>query len=231
MKISEKILNLYPYLSTEWKNIASLHRENKENSPILIVELKTGSKVEIPSLSSQEMQDIFRFYEKYIEESALDKPVKKNPLGIDLKFLSSPSSVLPTLDLAASILQHDHSQAQTPDFPEQMLEQISNFSKNLTPSEIALLPKPEPHCNCPHCQIMKALHKNTPPAFFLPEEEIVEDKELKFSNWTIKEEGKNLYSVINPSDTEEHYQVFLGNPVGCTCGHRGCEHIEAVLRS
>ena len=40
-----------------------------------------------------------------------------------------------------------------------------------------------------------------------------------------------LFTVINKLDQQEKYNVFLGEPVGCTCGKQGCEHMLAVLKS
>jgi hypothetical protein len=36
---------------------------------------------------------------------------------------------------------------------------------------------------------------------------------------------------MNPLDHKEHYNVFLGDPIGCSCGNNNCEHIQAVLKS
>ncbi len=86
-------------------------------------------------------------------------------------------------------------------------------------------PKPEPHCNCPHCQIARAMHGIEKQEL----EEPVSDEDLKFRDWEIKQTGEKLYSVTNPIDPSEQYTVFLGEPVGCTCGHSHCEHIKSVL--
>ncbi|NGX33463.1 MAG: hypothetical protein K1060chlam4_01531, partial [Candidatus Anoxychlamydiales bacterium] len=40
-----------------------------------------------------------------------------------------------------------------------------------------------------------------------------------------------LYRVTNPLDENEHYSVFLKDPIGCTCGKKNCEHVKAVLNS
>ena len=61
--------------------------------------------------------------------------------------------------------------------------------------------------------------------------EEVTDEDLKFRTWDIKQPGKKLYLVTNPLDNNENYNVFLGKPVGCTCGQKYCEHIKAVLNS
>jgi hypothetical protein len=61
--------------------------------------------------------------------------------------------------------------------------------------------------------------------------EEISDDDLKFRDWEIAQTEANLYSVTNPLDPSEHYSVFLGEPLGCTCGSKNCEHIKAVLKS
>jgi hypothetical protein len=65
----------------------------------------------------------------------------------------------------------------------------------------------------------------------LEEIEEVSDEDLKFRDWEIKQTAEQLYTVTNPLDANEHYNVFLGSPLGCTCGDKNCEHIRAVLTS
>ena len=55
------------------------------------------------------------------------------------------------------------------------------------------------------------------------------EEDLKFRNWEIEQTADKLYIVTNPFDKNEHYSVFLGDPLGCTCGEKNCEHIRAVL--
>ena len=62
-------------------------------------------------------------------------------------------------------------------------------------------------------------------------EEIVSDEELRFKTWEISQTNDKLYLVSNPIDANEHYSVYLGEPVGCTCGEKHCDHIRAVLSS
>ena len=87
------------------------------------------------------------------------------------------------------------------------------------------LPAGEPKCNCYFCQIMNRVHHE----LFL-EQEVLE-ADLKFRDWTITETGDKLFSVENPLDSSEKHSVYLGHPVGCSCGNEGCEHIIAVLKS
>jgi len=93
------------------------------------------------------------------------------------------------------------------------------------------IPKGEPHCNCPYCQIANAMQGTVSEVEEKEVEEEVTEDDLKFREWDIKQEGDKLYIVTNPLDADEHYQVFLGTPVGCTCGQKNCEHIRTVLSS
>jgi len=62
-------------------------------------------------------------------------------------------------------------------------------------------------------------------------EEEVSAEDLKFRDWDIVQSGDDVYIVTNPLNAEEQYNVYLGNPVGCTCGQPNCEHIRSVLNS
>jgi hypothetical protein len=62
-------------------------------------------------------------------------------------------------------------------------------------------------------------------------EELVSDDELKFRTWDISQSNEKLYIVSNPLDDHEHYSVYLGEPIGCTCGQKLCEHVRAVLNN
>ena len=61
--------------------------------------------------------------------------------------------------------------------------------------------------------------------------EEISEEDLRFREWDIEQKGENLYLVRNPLNQKEEYNVFLGNPVGCTCGKDNCEHIRTVLNS
>ncbi|HEY5259597.1 MAG TPA: hypothetical protein VIJ46_03040, partial [Rhabdochlamydiaceae bacterium] len=95
--------------------------------------------------------------------------------------------------------------------------------------DTSLLPNPEPNCNCMHCQVAKAFHQEVGPTIDIDEE--VSSDDLKFRTWDINQTTDKLYLVTNPLDAKEQYNVFLGDPMGCTCGDNHCEHIRAVLSS
>ena len=220
MKFTDKILSLPPYISTSWKNVLSLHVENRQGFLLLVVELVNGSRVMIPGLDQPTIEKIFACHADFLEEqeSSTKKPTTfAFPLAFNF----------PEIEGMNGMLQHNPDQANTLPLPAELLEKVSNLTKMMGENVSSLLPKAEPHCNCPHCQIMRAL---TGEANSSPEEEVTEE-DLKFRTWDITQTADKLYTVINPLDVKEHYNVFLGEPIGCTCGQKDCEHIQAVLKS
>ncbi len=217
MKISEKILSIPPYISSSWKNIVSIQVEPRPFGHALIIELVTGSKVEIPNLERPTIEQIFAYHAKVVEADA-DKEGKENNLMTTI--VPFP---FPNLEGLTQMIQHREEERDTPPLPSEMLTKIAEMTKGIDRSG---LQKPEPNCNCPHCQIMRAVQEPTEVI-----EEEVSDADLTFRNWDIQQQDDKLYSVTNPLDTKEHYNVFLGDPIGCTCGNKNCEHIQAVLKS
>lgn len=228
MNVSIKMLSLPPYVSVSWKYIVSLQVENRPYGHVLVIQLTTGKKIEIPNLEKEIIKEIFIVHAKFLELSdqkiSLDS-VNFAPPGTLSGALSSPLGVL-------SIMQHSPEHASSPSFPPEILEKISMFTRHLIPGDLSTLPSPEPHCNCPYCQVIRAVlgtGNNESSKVIL--EERVSEEDLKFRSWDIKQEGEKLYTVTNPLDVKEHYNVFLGEPLGCTCGNKNCEHIQAVLKS
>ena len=78
-------------------------------------------------------------------------------------------------------------------------------------------------------RVIKGEMKESSPSQEAVEEVTIDD--LRFREWDIKQTGDKLYTVANPLHAEEHYTVFLGSPIGCTCGEQNCQHIRAVLNS
>lgn len=226
MQINDKILSIPPYISTSWKNIISLQVDRKSVSPILVVEIVSGSRVEIPNLDKSTIDYIFGMHAQYLENNS---GVKKVPL-ISPQFGFSLPFPIPGMDGFTSVLQHNIEQANSPDLPSEIIERISELAKTINLDDLNIIPKAEPHCNCPHCQIMRAMVGEESSTPSLPEE-LVSDEDLKFRTWDIAQQADKLYIVTNPLDTKEHYSVFLGEPLGCTCGAKNCEHIQAVLHS
>lgn len=238
MKINQKILSIPPYISTAWKNVLSLHIEPQDGQSLLIIGLVNGSTIEIPNLDRHSLEAIFAAHEKYLEHETSvpqkENPMPLNPLGPIPGNVSTTIMSIPlNLGLEGSMgnmLQHDPKAMDSPDLPKEVLEKISLLSKNIDFGGGDNMPKPEPHCNCMHCQIMRAMQNKQAEEMESVEEEVSEE-DLRFRDWDIRQTEEKLYIVTNPLSAEEHYNVFLGNPVGCTCGQPNCEHIRAVLNS
>ncbi len=227
MKITDKILSLPPYISTAWKNIVSIHVESRAlngyGSHVLIIELITGSKIEVPNLDPKILEMVFSMHALVLEHEGEQN---KNPVATQTFAFPLPFPI----EGLTSVLQHNPEQADTPPLPPEILEKIQSL-KGVIPEDMTSLQKAEPHCNCPYCQITRAMTGAEEAPAELPQiEEEVSAADLTFRQWDIKQEGEQLYSVTHPLEGDR-YTVFLGEPVGCTCGVKNCEHIQAVLRS
>lgn len=248
MKITPKILSIPPYISTSWVQIHALYMRDKN----LIICLADGATVTIPELSKQDIEAIFNAHSTFTENSkpgaSQEQPIQflqntpnsrlaashpaQNSEGMTAMHLNFDS-----MESFSSALQHNSEQAHMPRLPSEVLNKIAAIAKIIAPGDIQNMPKPEPHCNCPHCQIARAIHgqteeKQEPIAHETKEdEEMISENDLSFQQWEISQTGDKLYSVANRLDLQEKYNVFLGDPVGCTCGTSGCEHILAVLKS
>lgn len=233
MKINQKILNIPPYISTSWSHVKSLHMAGTA----LVVTLIDGATVVIPNLDRIALEAIFNTHATIIEQGQLeDQNLQHTDMFPNEQRLDIPFRIgVGSLEEFGAALQHNPSQAATPDIPNEILEKIIAITKIVTPEGITL-PKPEAHCNCVHCQIARGMEGAIAevPVGQLKDaqaEEIITDADLHFQQWQIIHNGSQMYTVINKLDTLERYNVFLGEPIGCTCGKIGCEHIVAVLKS
>ncbi len=234
MRINHKVLSIPPHISTSWKNISSLQSEQTQDTCSLSIHLLDGTCIVIPHLDPTIIQAIFHAHARYLEleNKASDLIPRYQP----------PLEPTPPFNLKLfevgnlnMMLQHNEQFKDSPNLPPYILSKIEQLTEELGLTNSQTLPSPEPHCNCPHCQIAKALenHKEKLPPSQPeePEDEEISDKDLSFTSWIISPIEKNLYQVTHPDFPEEEYQVFLGSPIGCTCGSNHCEHIQAVLRS
>ena len=123
-------------------------------------------------------------------------------------------------------MQHNPEQSDLPPVSPDILKKIAAVAKAFGLEDFSNLPKAEVNCNCFYCQVSRVLHgeENV-------QEIEVSDEDLKFKSWDVKQSADKLYIVTNPLDVNEHYNVFLGEPLGCTCGQKNCEHIRAVLNT
>jgi hypothetical protein len=248
VKIDEKIICIPPYISTTWEQITFLQSEEDPESHLftLFIHLNEGNSVRIPNLDSSLIDIAFAAHLKHLEK----KPTSSRHKGDEGKTIGSLLQQLTGLSpeqlahmpirfgfggiegmTGMEVLQHNQAQANSPDMPKDVLEKVSGMIKMMTNGELSAFPKPEPHCNCPHCQVARAIHEVEKEEENGEIDNPISDEELSFRDWEITKKGDQLYIVTNPLDSREHYSVFLGTPIGCTCGEAHCEHIKAVLYS
>lgn len=249
VKINEQLICIPPHISTTWDQVTFLQSEEDPITHLhtLAIHLTDQKEVRICNLDVSVIDIAFSAHIKHLEKkrgtpNSKSGDESKNVIGSLLQQLTglSPEQLANTpirFGIAGlegmpgmEILQHSQNQAHAPDMPHEILDKIVGMIKMMTHGEVASFPKPEPHCNCPHCQVARSLHGmiNTE---WTSADKPVADEELTFRNWDIVKQGDQLYSVTNPLDPREHYNVYLGSPVGCTCGTTHCEHIKAVLYS
>jgi len=223
MRINEKILSIPPYISTAWKNIASL----SEKEGTLVINLKSGTNISIPALPAKTLEEIFTAHEKFLEHE-VGEPTSGSDMSFGIPFSAEGSPGMPF----GTMMQHDSAQKNAPPIPDNAIDKIKHIATAMGMDEMMeQMPKAEPHCNCPYCQIARAIHGESAQEKDEGEEDIVTDDDLHFRDWEIEEIKDKLFRVKHPLNANEQYQVFLGTPVGCTCGQKDCEHIKAVLRN
>lgn len=231
IKITDKILSIPPHISTSWSRIAALHVKDGT----LAITLVDGETLHIPNLDSETIHLIFQHHAIYLEKehssssntelSQLKDLMGQNESSIRFAFGTSMEGI-------EGMMQHNPSQSNGPDLPAEILEKIGAISKIIAPSEEMTFPKAELGCNCFFCQIARALNpESSTSSPIMIEEPYISDEDLHFQEWDIKQISEKLYSVAHRLDGHEKYNVYLGEPVGCTCGKQGCEHILAVLKS
>jgi hypothetical protein len=226
MKITSAILSIPPHISTTWKNISSLHVKEEEGFFTLIVILQNRVQVEVPGLNKGTIESVFEAHAHYAEESTLPKP-SNNPIDGPFSF-SLPLKADGPIETLGAGMQHNPEQADLPPIPPNALKKITMIARAFGLDDPSALPKAEPHCNCVYCQVVRSLQGEE------AKEEVAEEvteQDLSFRDWEIQKTGEQLYTATNPLDPNEHYSVFLGTPLGCTCGSKNCEHIRAVLNS
>lgn len=229
IKINDKVLCLPPFISTSWDQVRCLKIEIEPLSgrEVIVISLTDGTLVKLADLGEPLTEAIFTAHLRYLESQA---PTSRDPLMNILEQAKKNERSGFGLEGFSALLHHNPEQRDLPPLPAEMLSKIAAAAKTITADEAQILPKPEPNCHCIHCQVARTLQDGV--AFF--DEmggEPVKDEELSFRIWNIAPLGDKLFQVSSTESPHEHYNVFLGSPVGCTCGMSHCEHIRAVLNS
>lgn len=223
--IDEKMLSIPPYVSTGWEHILALTVQGSQ----LMVTLSEGTVIAIPHLTPEEVEQIFTLHQAFLDKR--NHPKTSSPFPFMGEGMESSFKLFMGKDGLNSALQHNPEQAHLPPLPQEILDKIRFISRMMPAEELKLLSPAESSCNCVYCQVTRALQGSAPISPPLEEEEIISDEELSFSEWDIQPVGEKLFQVTNKLDPSEQYKVFLGDPVGCTCGKPHCPHIVAVLKS
>jgi hypothetical protein len=223
MKITSSLLSIPPYISTPWKNITSLHTEEKEGVSVLIVSLHNKTTVEIPNLDKDSIKKIFETHANSLE-AAPSAPFPDNPILGPFSFRLPFPSNNSVIDSLGSSMEHNEAQANLPPLAADVLKKISMVARAFGLEDLSSLPSAKPDCNCVYCQVIRTITEEKT-------EEEISEADLKFQNWKIEQTADKLYLVTNPLDPAEHYNVYLGDPIGCTCGKKHCEHIREVLNT
>jgi hypothetical protein len=234
IKISDKLISFPPYISTTWENVRSIRIEPASTAPeFLVLTLSDGYRVKIPDVDPKLSQMIFNAHLRFNEQKELLdnklSPISGFPIKLGQNFIHGLNG-LTGMEEMGNALQHNQANSQMPNLPEEVLNKVKTLTKLLSEDDAAFLPKAEPHCNCMHCQLARAMQPTADEKVQEIEEEIT-DEDLRFRSWDIAQSGEKLYIVKNPIDHQEQYSVYLGDPIGCTCGQKNCEHIKAVLNS
>ncbi|MDE3055539.1 MAG: hypothetical protein KGI80_02430 [Verrucomicrobiota bacterium] len=218
MKITLEVLSIPPFLSTTWENVRSL---SLTTTGELRIHLVGNSKVvEVPSLNPESVSLIFETHARYLDKKkSVSKDLPLGAIGFRLPMPSEGGVAEPFP------MQHNPEQAGLPPLPPAVLKKVTSMAEALGLSDFDALPTTEPGCHCLFCQVVNAFRSKK------VEEEDVSPEDLKFRDWEVSQIADHLYSVQNPIDREEQYRVFLGEPLGCTCGQKNCEHIRAVLKT
>jgi hypothetical protein len=240
VKISDKIICIPPYVSTTWDQVSFLQSEKNEESKkyTLSLHLRDGKVLAIPELDASIVDIAFSAHTQHLEKMAATQKKEealKSPQAFLSPFLGDQIAAFPIrlgmgsgMEGLETAFQHNPAQANAPNLPKELIDKIAAIARIISNGDMNGFPKPEPHCNCMHCQVARSLHQ-------LPEqesdEENVSEADLTFRSWEIAQSGEKLFLVTNPIDPKEQYSVYLGTPVGCTCGQAHCEHIRAVLSS
>ncbi|MCF7806170.1 MAG: hypothetical protein K9M07_03940 [Simkaniaceae bacterium] len=238
MKINSKFLSLPPHISTSWKNITSIQLINEHGLSVLAIILMDGHIIKIPGLPKEIVEQVFIAHSEFLEMANEQEPaLSSNNDHVDFQKVAMNMGVPMQFSLDGfqgfGAMQHNPEQANLPSLPPEILTKIASVAKALGMEEAGVsIPDAQPHCNCTYCQIARAMKGEQPTEEkALDIDEPVDDIELSFREFDIEQTGDNLYTVTNPLDQSEHFQVFLGEPIGCTCGKKNCEHIKAVLNS
>ncbi len=214
MICDDSIFSFPPYLSTSWEHVAAV---SMHTSGRVEISLNNGCCVLLPDINPEQTELIFQCHKRHLSKKASAEGRLTQKIGMGLEFPGS----------GAIPLQHNPLEAEGSQLPEEFIEKLAEITKATLPKEMLAEFVPEPHCHCTFCEIARAANPGI--------EELVEIASIKeepeLPKWIVQQVSEKLYNVSNSKDPAESYSVFLGQPIGCTCGKADCDHIISVLKS
>ncbi|MBQ8498460.1 hypothetical protein [Chlamydia sp.] len=239
VKINDQLICIPPYISARWSQVAFIesHDGGTEGRATLKLHLVDGESVSIPDLDQAIINEVFQEHLLYLESTSPQKGKEEEKIqsllqsvqqvakGCEIQFFPQKGIVSMLLGGVNSIdmlLQHSPEHKGYPDLPSDLLEKMAQMMSSLSVGTTSIIAKPEPHCNCLHCQIGRVVSEEE-------EDNTVSEEDLTFRSWDVTQNGERMYTVTDPLNPEEQFNVYLGNPIGCTCGQSCCEHVKAVL--
>lgn len=248
MKINKKMISIPPYISTSWNYVDGLYMKGAT----LVITLFGGESVNVPGLKPEIIETIFAAHAESMEQEISQmSDAKAEQLMMGMPFgpslFSQTFPLLGTGDTAfqfgissmdgiGSAMEHNPSQADAPDLPLEILQKIGAIVKIVAPEEMISGATAFHDCNCPHCQITRALSAPLDESEMLLYNEcnecVAEPEPQILPRFEIQQTSADLFTVMDNEDASQtEHKVFLGSPVSCTCGQEGCEHVIAVLKS
>ena len=239
MKINAHFVSLPPHLSFAWEEVSCLSYDGEA----ICFALVSGGKVYVKELPRQLIEMIFTAHAAHLElrlQESTHETREPGEIAASAAFFGEPGLHfginLPPIGMPQGnigMLHHMSEHSRTPDLPKEILAKIASVVRALGPLNEEVNPKAEPHCNCMYCQVMREVqggNRSKELSGAVTAEEVVEEKDLHFEQWTIQEMGTHLYTVTNKLNHQESYSVSLDSAT-CSCGERHCEHLKAALRS
>lgn len=243
MKINKKMISIPPYISTSWNYVDGLYMKGAT----LVITLFGGESVNVPGLKPEIIEAIFAAHAESLEQEINQSSVSKTehlmglPFGPSLfsqafPLLGSGDTAfqfgISSMDGISSAMQHNPAQADAPDLPLEILQKIGAIVKIVAPEEVVSESTAFQDCNCPHCQITRAITSSLEDSEIIHVTEAVQPLPKIPERFHIEQNDEHLFTVVDNEDINlTEYKVFLGAPMGCTCGKEGCDHIIAVLQS
>jgi hypothetical protein len=240
------MLSIPTYISTSWTYVDGLYMKGAT----LVIILFGGESVNVPGLKPEIIEAVFVAHAEFLEQEVSQQSLTKQdsnqlmslPFGLPLfsqalpMFTTGDSAFqfgISSMEGFGTAMQHNPTQSDAPDLPLEILQKISAIVKIVAPEEVVSGVAAVQDCNCPHCQITRAIQGSNEIENYHEIRKLPTETQEKITqHFQIQQIGEELYTVTDSQDVSKtEYKVFLGRPVGCTCGKEGCVHLVAVLRS